>query len=305
MASCRSRRLAPASRFSVAKACRIECGDRLAARSAGSPAARPRRRSRARTSARYIRAPVPVANRTRRRAAAAVLPGTAGQRGHVVPAGQVGVDPAGGRGGQGQGLDLAALAAHPQHPVAAVGAQVLDVRAEQLGDPRPGIEERGDQRGGPGGLRAGVGVGGLEQGDGLVPGQARGGRGVVVDGRPGQAGHRVGADVAAAQRTRRRTRTRRSACAPRCCPSPRRPPGAGPTSPRRSRPPRAAARRARRASRPTGPGPSGRRPGCAGCAWWRATRRRARRPGRPRRPGPGCASSAAMRRGYSIRANME
>ena len=47
----------------------------------GRPAARPRRRSRARTSARYIRAPVPVANRTRRRAAA-VPPGIAGMHAH-------------------------------------------------------------------------------------------------------------------------------------------------------------------------------------------------------------------------------
>lgn len=41
------------------------------AQSAGKPAARPRRRSRVGTSARYVRAPVPVANSTRRRAAAA------------------------------------------------------------------------------------------------------------------------------------------------------------------------------------------------------------------------------------------
>ena len=62
----------------------------------------------------------------------------------------------------------------------------------------PVIEERRDQRGGPGGLRAGVGVGGVEQGDGLVPGQARGGRGVVVDGGPGRLATGFAADVAAA-----------------------------------------------------------------------------------------------------------
>ena len=92
-------------------------------------------------------------------------------------------------------LELAALAAHPQHPVAAVGAQVLDVRAEQLRHTCPGEQQRGHQRGGAGGLRAGVAVGGGERGNALVPGQARGGRGVVVDGGAGQAGQRVGADA--------------------------------------------------------------------------------------------------------------
>ncbi len=89
-----------------------------------------------------------------------MLPGTPASTVTSSPVGQVGVDPAGGRGGQG--LDLAAHAAHPQHPVAAVGAEVLDVRAEQLGDPCPGIEERGDQRGGPRGLRPGVAIRRLE-----------------------------------------------------------------------------------------------------------------------------------------------
>jgi hypothetical protein len=64
--------------------------------------------------------------------------------------------------GGGQGLELAVLAAYPQYPVATVGAEVLDVRAEQLRDPRPHIEERG----GPHGLRVGVAVGGLQQHNG-------------------------------------------------------------------------------------------------------------------------------------------
>jgi hypothetical protein len=80
-----------------------------------------------------------------------------------------------------------------------------------------------------------------------------------------------------------RTRTRRSACAPRCCTSLPQLPGAGPRPSRRSRPPRAGLRRAHRVTRPTGPGPSGRRPGYAGCAWWAATRR----PGHSRRLGRG------------------
>jgi hypothetical protein len=60
----------------------------------------------------------------------------------------------------------------------------------------PGVEERG---GGAGGLRAGIAASGVRQGDGLVPGQARGGRGVVVDRRPVQEGQRAGPDVAAVQ----------------------------------------------------------------------------------------------------------
>ena len=114
MASCRSRRLAPTSRFKVAKACRIECRDRLPARSAGSPAARPRRRSRARTSARYIRAPVPVANSTRRAAAAAppgmaatpvLAVGAAVMFLHAVPAGgsDLALEAAGVAGGAAMG----------------------------------------------------------------------------------------------------------------------------------------------------------------------------------------------------------
>jgi hypothetical protein len=44
---------------------------------------------------------------------------------------------------------------------AAVGAEVLDVRADQLGDARPGEDERGDQRGRAHRLRSGVAVGGV------------------------------------------------------------------------------------------------------------------------------------------------
>ena len=51
------------------------------------------------------------------------------------------------------------------------------------------------QRGGPRGLGAGIAIRRLEQADGLVSGQARGGRGVVVDHRAVQAGRRVGLDV--------------------------------------------------------------------------------------------------------------
>ena len=81
MASCRSRRLAPASKL-VRSVANVPHRVRRQARGqggreSGGPA---EAASMVRTSARYIRAPVPVANSTRRRAAAAVPPGIGGQR---------------------------------------------------------------------------------------------------------------------------------------------------------------------------------------------------------------------------------
>ena len=56
------------------------------------------------------------------------------------------VDRPGGARGERDGDDLAALAGDPQRPVATLEAQVLDVSAGGLGDPRPVQCEQRDQR---------------------------------------------------------------------------------------------------------------------------------------------------------------
>ena len=56
------------------------------------------------------------------------------------------VDRAGGARGERDGDDLAALAGDDQCPVAALEAQVLDVRPGRLGDSQPVECEQGDQR---------------------------------------------------------------------------------------------------------------------------------------------------------------
>jgi hypothetical protein len=90
--------------------------------------------------------------------------------GQVVAAGEVDVQAAGDRGGQRHQVVLAALGDEPQHPVAAVVAELVDVGADELADPDTCVEQDCHDRRGTQRLRAGVCVGGGQQQRGLLAG---------------------------------------------------------------------------------------------------------------------------------------
>jgi hypothetical protein len=81
----------------------------------------------------------------------------------VGPPGQISVDPHRGRTGERQRPALAVPAGDPQHEVALFGAEVLDIRADDLTDPGAGEQQHGDQRRGTGMPRAARGVGRVQE----------------------------------------------------------------------------------------------------------------------------------------------
>ena len=87
-----------------------------------------------------------------------------------------------------------ALADHAQHPAAGVLAQVGDVGGAGLIDAQGVLQQQPHRGRGAQRLGAGVGIGGGDQGPGLVPVQADGGRVVRIHRRPGHAlgGHPAG-----------------------------------------------------------------------------------------------------------------
>ena len=163
---------------------RIMRGPRWRAWSAGRPARAARRCRVRRTSAGNSRRQARVANS----AWPGAWPG---------PAGEVGVDPGCGRAGQRQGLAPAAGAGDPQHPAPAAGPEVGDVGAGHLAEAGAGEQQDGGQRRGAGTLRAGRGVGRVDERQDLARGEGRGGRSARAGPGPGDAGGGAGADVPA------------------------------------------------------------------------------------------------------------
>jgi hypothetical protein len=113
--------------------------------------------------------------------------------GPLRPVGQVGLQ--GRHCGRGE-RDLRlprALADHPQHPVAGILAQVGDVGGASLIDAQSIVQQQPHHRRGAQRLGASVGIGGDDQGAGLIPVQAHRGRVVRIHHRPG---HSLGGDPA-------------------------------------------------------------------------------------------------------------
>ena len=112
-------------------------------------------------------------------------------------AGEVGVDPGRGRAGQRQVLAPAVGAGDPQHPAPAAGPEVGDVGAGHLAEAGADEQQDGGQRRGAGTLRAGRGVGRVDEREDLAAGEGRGGRSVRAGPGPGDAGGGAGGDVPA------------------------------------------------------------------------------------------------------------
>jgi hypothetical protein len=121
----------------------------------------------------------------------------AGLAGLAGPGGEVGIDPGRGRAGQWQALSPTAGAGDPEHPAPAAGAEVGDVGTSYLAEPDTGEQQDGDQCRAARALRAGHGVGRVDEREGLVLGEGRGGGGVRAGARPGDAGGGAGSDMPA------------------------------------------------------------------------------------------------------------
>ena len=113
------------------------------------------------------------------------------------PRGEVGVYPGGRQAREREALASAVGAGDLQHPVSLVSAEILDVSADDLGDPGAGEQQDSYQRRGPGALRTGCGIGCVNEREGLVRGEGRRGRGVRAGPGPGDVGGRTGGDVPA------------------------------------------------------------------------------------------------------------
>ena len=71
--------------------------------------------------------------------------------------------------GRGRVRRVAVAAGNPQHGAAPFGAEVLDIGADDLGDPGAGEQQHGDQRRGTGLPRARRRVGRVQEGQRLIP----------------------------------------------------------------------------------------------------------------------------------------
>ena len=132
------------------------------------PAARARRRTSSHRWPWRRRPPLAVAS-----SGPAKLPSASPSPTQCAPVSKVGVQRGHRRRGERYLRPPGAFARHPQHPVAGICSQVGDIGGAGLVHPQRIVQQQPDHRGRPQRLRAPVGVGGRDQGAGLVTGPGR------------------------------------------------------------------------------------------------------------------------------------